>query len=338
MQAQQKVQESRVKATQPPVKLYQGTTAVSATALGLGITATILAVIFGLFDTGLLIVGLLVGKMAAPAGIVTGSIIFLMMLGSVIGARYCFRLKGLAKRFQDYRRILGDREFCNVAELAQKTGRSVKLVVKDLDKMLKKRWFLQGHMDEQKACLIVTHRMYEEYMKLEAERKQIAVQQNALKCEKEEKRKTSKLTPEIQKLVDAGDAYVLKIRACNDAIPGFEVSEKIYRMERVVDRIFDRVEEKPESADDIGKLMDYYLPTAIKLLEAYKELDKQSIGGENIRSSKEEIEKALDTLNVAFEKILDDMFRETAWDVSSDISVLNTMLAQEGLKDDGFGK
>ena len=53
---------------------------------------------------------------------------------------------------------------------------------------------------------------------------------------------------------------------------------------------------------------------------------------------KEEIEKALDTLNVAFEKILDDMFRETAWDVSSDISVLNTMLAQEGLKDDGFGK
>ena len=99
-----------------------------------------------------------------------------------------------------------------------------------------------------------------------------------------------------------------------------------------MDRIFDRVEEHPESAGDIRKLMDYYLPTAIKLLEAYEQLDKQPIDGENIRSSKMEIENALDTLNEAFEKILDDLFLETAWDVSSDISVLNTMLAQEGLK------
>ena len=48
-------------------------------------------------------------------------------------------------------------------------------------------------------------------------------------------------------------------------------------------------------------------------------------------NSKKEIEDTLDTLNIAFEKLLDDLFQETAWDVSSDISVLKTMLAQEGL-------
>ena len=60
------------------------------------------------------------------------------------------------------------------------------------------------------------------------------------------------------------------------------------------------------------------------------------MAGENIKTSKQEIEATLDTLNQAFEKILDDLFHRTAWDVSSDISVLNTMLAREGLTDEGI--
>ena len=107
-------------------------------------------------------------------------------------------------------------------------------------------------------------------------------------------------------------------------------------METLVDRIFDRVEQKPDTVDDIRKLMEYYLPTTIKLLEAYEELDAQPVQGENIISSKQEIEKTMDTLNTAFEKLLDELFQDTAWDLSSDISVLNTMLAQEGLTEDGL--
>ena len=107
---------------------------------------------------------------------------------------------------------------------------------------------------------------------------------------------------------------------------------------RRADRIFDRVEENPQSVSDIRKLMEYYLPTTIKLLEAYEQLDRQPVDGENIQTAKREIEATLDTLNTAFEKLLDDLFQDTMWDVSSDISVLNTMLAQEGLKEDGMKK
>ena len=152
--------------------------------------------------------------------------------------------------------------------------------------------------------------------------------------EKREEELKAKLSPEARKVIEEGDAFIAKIHACNDAIPGEEISAKIARMEMIVDRIFDRVEHNPATISDIRKLMDYYLPTTIKLLEAYQELDDQPVTGENIQSSKREIEATLDTLNVAFEKILDDLFLRTAWDVSSDISVLNTMLAQEGLKDD----
>ena len=67
-------------------------------------------------------------------------------------------------------------------------------------------------------------------------------------------------------------------------------------------------------------------------------MDAQPVQGENILASKKEIEATLDTLNLAFEKLLDDLFRDSAMDVSSDISVLNTLLAQEGLTEDGLSQ
>ncbi len=91
------------------------------------------------------------------------------------------------------------------------------------------------------------------------------------------------------------------------------------------------MEQHPELIDDLHKFMDYYLPTTVKLLQAYEELDKQDVEGDNIKTAKKEIENTLDTINQAFENLLDSFFRDTAWDVSTDISVLKTMLAQEGL-------
>ncbi len=256
------------------------------------------------------------------------TLIFVLM--AMIGTR----MAGSVSRFRKYVKLLGNREYCDVKELAQKTGRPVKSIVKELKKMIKKGWFCQGHLDEQESCLIVSDRAYHQYTELiERTSREKAEQETAAQKRQQE---YSKLSPEVQKVIEAGDEYVKKIREANDAIPGEEISAKIYRMETLVDRIFDRVEQKPDTVDDIRKLMEYYLPTTIKLLEAYEELDAQPVQGENIITSKQEIEKTLDTLNAAFEKLLDDLFQDTAWDLSSDISVLNTMLAQEGLTEDGL--
>lgn len=245
------------------------------------------------------------------------------------------------RHFQDYNKVIGEREYCNIKELSERTGLSQKRVKKELSWMLRKGWYLQGHFSTDNACLITSHRMFEQYQRLEQERQmrrkeeeEAGKKREASRAQEEEKRR--ELSPEVRKVLEEGDAYVQKLRACNDAIPGVEISEKIARMEMLTDRIFDRVEENPGAVTDIRKLMEYYLPTAIKLLEAYEDLDAQPVEGENIRSSKAEIEATLDTLNTAFEKILDSLFQDTAWDVSSDISVLNTVLAQEGLTEDGL--
>ena len=82
--------------------------------------------------------------------------------------------------------------------------------------------------------------------------------------------------------------------------------------------------------------MKYYLPMTIKLLTAYAEMDEQQVKVENIDKSKHEIENVLDSLNDAFSKLLDDLYKDTAWDISSDVSVLNAMLKREGLKGNDF--
>ena len=109
-----------------------------------------------------------------------------------------------------------------------------------------------------------------------------------------------------------------------------------FKIEDLTGRILKRVEEHPSSAEDIKQLMKYYLPMTIKLLTAYAEMDEQQVKVENIDKSKHEIENVLDSLNDAFSKLLDDLYKDTAWDISSDVSVLNAMLKREGLKGNDF--
>lgn len=144
------------------------------------------------------------------------------------------------------------------------------------------------------------------------------------------------LDPKCAELIAQGRSYIRHIHECNDRILDEAMSEKLARLEVVVTRIFTEAERNPEVVDDLKKMMSYYLPTTKKLLDAYCNLNEQPVSGQNIDTMKKEIEETLDTLNSAFEKLLDDLFEEQAWDISSDISVLNTMLAQEGLTGNQF--
>ena len=77
--------------------------------------------------------------------------------------------------------------------------------------------------------------------------------------------------------------------------------------------------------------MNYYLPTTLKLLNAYDRMSAQGVSGENIDTSLERIRSMMDTITAAFDKQLDSLFGEEALDISTDISVLETMMAREGL-------
>ena len=98
-----------------------------------------------------------------------------------------------------------------------------------------------------------------------------------------------------------------------------------------MDKIFVVLSQKPDELPNLRKFMNYYMPTTDKLVQTYRELDAQPVEGENISKAKREIEETLDTINNAYEKLLDNFYAEAAMDVSSDISVLQNLMAQEGL-------
>lgn len=262
-----------------------------------------------------------------PVGILLLFFILLMFAGFK-GHSITSRIK----RFRNYCRILNDREFCDIEELVEGTGKSKNYVVKDVQEMIKRRMFRQGHLDKQHTCLIVTEAAYQQYVQAQ---KGLEAREAQAKAEKE-KMNDPKYSEEVRSMLIEGDKYVKNIRACNDAIQDVEISAKISRLELIVSRIFSQVEKDPSFAPELHQFMNYYLPTTQKLLNVYEELDHQPVQGQNISDTKKEIEATLDTINQAFENLLDSCYKDTAWDVSTDISVLNTMLAKEGLTGDSL--
>lgn len=255
------------------------------------------------------------------------------LAGGVLLLSSGIRSLGKVSRFKVYLKTLDQKTNISLEKLARSVGKPVKFVRKEINGMIHQGLFLEGHMDNEGKNLITSEETYRHYQ-------QVLQQQEALQQQKA-KEAAQKPAPQavdskVQEVLDRGNAYVKEIRRCNDEIPGEEISEKIYRMEAIVQRIFQRAKAHPEIIPDLKKLMDYYLPMTVKLLNAYAEMDQQPVQGENIRKSKEEIDSTLDTLNQAFEKLLDSVFEDTAMDVSSDISVLHTLLAQEGLTGSDF--
>lgn len=135
---------------------------------------------------------------------------------------------------------------------------------------------------------------------------------------------------DVDKTIEEGNEYLRKLRAANDAIPDEALSESIERIERTSGGIFNFVAENPDRAAQIRKFMSYYLPTTMKLLDSYQRLSSQVVKGETITSTMQDIERMLYTVAGAFEKQLDSLFSEEAMDISTDISVFETMLRQEG--------
>uniref|UniRef100_UPI00402A28C0 5-bromo-4-chloroindolyl phosphate hydrolysis family protein n=1 Tax=Faecousia sp. TaxID=2952921 RepID=UPI00402A28C0 len=302
-------------------------------------TKGILKTVFGGISTITGFTFTLISGIFHLVGIATGasltSIPFALGLGALVGGGTLLssgiRSLGRVSRYKVYLKALGKNTHIALEKLSRSVGKPVKFVRKELQGMINQGLFLEGHLDHEEQNLITSDETYAHY---EQSRLQMEARKQAEAAAPQQPSSTP--DPKVQEVLDRGNAYLREIRRCNDEIPGEEISAKISRMEAIVQRIFERAKAHPEIIPDLKKLMDYYLPMTIKLLNAYADMDRQPIQGDTIRASKQEIDTTLDTLNLAFEKLLDSVFQDTAMDVSSDISVLHTLLAQEGLTGNDF--
>lgn len=233
-------------------------------------------------------------------------------IGCLFGANHIRTSRRMRKKIDN---IVGDAKYMYIQDIASAVPCNYEKCCKYLESYIDEGVFgPEAYLDMRRKCLVVSG-------------KAPAPEPKKPRKAKAAKPAAAQEKDEYQKILD-------ELRRVNDEIPDEEMTDKISRLEAVSAKIFEQARTDPDKLPQMRKFMDYYLPTSLKLLNTYAELDKQGIEGENISESKHRIEQTMDTLVKAFETQLDKLFASDALDVSTDIDVMQNMLRADGLTDD----
>lgn len=309
--------------------------AVMTAAGGAGTFMFALLSIIGIATTPVFSVGAVIGEALFIAGLGVSA------WSLIAGIR---RLQ-LGGRLKALRGIFGEREVCAMDELSRRMQLNPKALLATARTLISRGYLPEGRIDDENTTLMVTENAYHQYRQFQQSQRQTLAEREAAEAARaaeaaaraaHEQDISERLTPEQRAFVARGRDYVRQMDELNAAIDDAAVSERITAIQDVVGRILARAEEEPVVIAGLDRLTAYYLPTTVKLLDAYDRLEEEPIQGENISSSRSEIEHTLEVLHSAFEKLFDDTYQDLSLDVSADISVLHAMLAQEGLTEGPF--
>lgn len=143
--------------------------------------------------------------------------------------------------------------------------------------------------------------------------------------------------PEIAALRQDRDRAVGEMRRLNDSIEDPTLSRQIDQIEATTGKIFAYVMAHPDQKSQIRRFLNYYLPTTLKLLNAYDRLDEAGISGINIDGAKGKISEVMAAIVSAFDRQLDALYQGEVMDINAEIKVLQSLLTGDGLADDQMG-
>ena len=241
-------------------------------------------------------------------------------LGTFLGGGCMFAsgilMKRTMQRQATYLAILGPNEAMEIAVIAKKAGVSKKQAEKDLQRMIDKGYFGESaYINKELGYIFMSNRADEELTA-------------ARKAAMEKTREATKLEAAKQN-ASAYDQILAQIRDVNERIPDPAMTEKITEIEEITREIFRAVEQEPEKRGKIDRIMSYFLPTTLKLLESYASMEKTSVGGKNINQSKHSIEVAMDTIVEGFRHQLDELYKTDAVSIETEVDVLTKMINRE---------
>ena len=260
--------------------------------------------------------------------------LFIFFIGSVFLTLKGVKIRKRNERFYKYSEILMDKNYSEIRVLAEAVSKKNKYVLKDIQNMMDLSMFKEGHISDDKSYFILGNEVYEEYLN------SIKSYEERMNKENFDNKATSDSPQknELDIVIESGEKYISQIESVNYSLRGNNICTKLDEMTEVTKNIINNVKKNPNNLPLVKKFFNHYLPISLKLITSYKELNEQTIEGENIKKAKYEIEKSIDLINTAFKKLLDDLFEDVVLDVSSDISVLETLFTQEGLTEDDFKK
>lgn len=235
---------------------------------------------------------------------------FLCGLGGGLGCLWAgLRKQKQAGRYRNYLAMIGSHASISISALAFATGSSPRQVRDDLEDMLEEGLFPGGFLDLGGDRLVVSGDGLEDTPQPKEEPKKEPVPQ------------------------DAENAILSEIRAVNDAVDNEKLSGQIDRIGVITAKILEYQRSHPDKSPQLHSFLSYYLPTTLKILRAYGQLEDQEVSGANITAAMNRIEGMMDKVVEGFEKQLDQLFQGDAMDITADVEVLERMLAKDGLSD-----
>lgn len=252
------------------------------------------------------------GFLTPVAAVEDGFVEALPLLGFSLGGLTTllagFQMRKRSNRIKRYAAVIGEREWVSLAELSAVVGRKRKTVERDLEFMVEKGMFSTlAYVDSGRGVLFRSAEAAQKYARERSEKEN--------------------LTP--KEATEGYSGALRAIRYANDRIADPMLSAKIDHLETIAGKIFREVEAHPEKRMQIAAFFNYYLPTTLKILNTYAEFEQAGIQGENLQRSRERIEETMDMLVKGFDKHLDDLYRNEAMDIDSDIRVMENMLKRD---------
>ena len=263
--------------------------------------------IFGLLGTA----GLIPDVFQGDPDLLSALFVTSLMTGGGIAMFVWGRFKkGQSKRFNRYLSLIGDLNEVPIDTLSKAMPASPSAVYTALENMI--------------DAGILGENAYLDYA-----REMLILDGSGVRSAQKEPEQQPRTAPETD--IGAENAVLLEIRAVNASIQNQELSRKIERVEYITERIFEFQREHPEKSGELKKFLNYYLPTTLKILRHYAEMERQGVQGENINYTKARVEEMMDMVVEGFERQLDKLFAGDMMDIAADITVMEQMMEGDGL-------
>ena len=217
------------------------------------------------------------------------------------------RRRKQVRTFRSYLAMIGSRTTISISALSSAMGVSPAKVRDTLEDMLDDGFFPQGYLDYGNDRLVLTS--------------------DGIPDPPKEEEKPAQEEP----TEDPQNAILDEIRAINADIDNPKLNQQIDRIGVITAKVFEYQRSHPQKSNQLHSFLSYYLPTTLKILRAYAQLEDQEVDGENISAAMERIEGMMDKVVEGFEKQLDQLFQGDALDITADVEVLERMLAKDGL-------
>ena len=211
------------------------------------------------------------------------------------------------RTFRSYLAMIGSRTTISISALSSAMGVSPAKVRDTLEDMLDDGFFPLGYLDYGSDRLVLTS--------------------DGIPDPPKEEEKPAQEEP----AEDPQNAILDEIRAINADIDNPKLNQQIDRIGVITAKVFEYQRSHPQKSNQLHSFLSYYLPTTLKILRAYAQLEDQEVDGENISAAMERIEGMMDKVVEGFEKQLDQLFQGDALDITADVEVLERMLAKDGL-------